>query len=52
MDDQNAAPPDPPETAVQSHLPQEETWSPPGSSGECSPENFPPADGLYDGTDT
>ena len=50
-DDHNTAPPDPPEFLLQSDLPPEETWHPPGTSRDCSLESFPSADGLFDGTD-
>ena len=48
----NAAPPNPQEVAVQSDFSTKEMKNPPGNTHECSPEIPPPTDGVSDVTDT
>ena len=48
----NAAPPSPHETPVQSDFSTEEMRNTPGTTHECSPENFPQTGEVSDVTDT
>ena len=48
----NAAPPNPPEIPVKSDFSTEEIRNTPGNTHECSPETFPHADGVSDVTHT